>query len=107
MENLLEETKDELAGCHKTPKDVLWVGTSDGSKAITWEEFEKIAAFDYDEGYGEIEIRPDLVVVGKGWWLERHEYDGEEWLEYKEQPKLQENHKKLTRIKATPNEQHL
>jgi len=107
MENLLEETKNKLVIHHNTPKDVLWVGTAKGTEAITWEEFEKMADFDYDTGYGAVEIRPDLVVVGKDWWLERHEYDGEEWWEYKEQLQLQENPKKLTRIKATPEEQPL
>ena len=75
MENLLEETKEKLADCHKTPKDVLWVGTSDGSEAITWEEFEKLANFEYDNGRShDLEIRSDLVVVGKGWWLQREEW---------------------------------
>ena len=95
MENLLEETKEKLAVCHKTPKDVLWVGSSDGSEAITWEEFEKMADFDHDAGYGAAEIRMDLVVVGKDWWLERYEYDGSEWWVYKEQPKLLKLHKEL------------
>ena len=99
MENLLEETKEKLAVCHKTPKDVLWVGTSDGSEAITWDEFEKMADFDYDDGYGAAEIRMDLVVVGKDWWLERYEYDGSEWWEYKERPKLLKNHKKLNKLR--------
>ena len=107
MENLLEETKEKLVGCHKTPKDVLWVGTSDGSEAITWEEFEKMADFDYDNGYGAVDIRLNLVIVGKDWWLERYEYDGDEFWIYKKQPKLQENPKKLTRVKATPEEQPL
>ena len=97
MENLLEETKEKLAVCHKTPKDVLWVGSSDGSEAITWEEFEKMADFDYDDGYGAAEIRMDLVVVGKDWWLERYEYDGSEWV-YKEQPKLLKLHKELNKL---------
>lgn len=26
----------------------------------------------------------DLIVCGKNWWLERHEYDGAEWWEFKE-----------------------
>ena len=52
-------------------------------------------------------IRLDLVLVGKDWWLKRYEYDGDECWEYKEQPKLQENHKKLIRIKATQEEQPL
>ena len=107
MINLLEETKENLRARSKTPNDVLWVGTKDGTEAITWEEFAKLADFDYDDGYGGIEIRLDLAVVGKDWWLERHEYDGSEWWEYKEQPKLQENHKELARIKATPEEQPL
>ena len=98
--NLLEETKEKLADCHKTPKDVLWIGTSDGSEAITWEEFEQIANFDYDSGYGTAEIRLDLVVVGRDWWLERYEYDGAEWWVYKEQPKLLENHKKLSMLRG-------
>ena len=98
MENLLEETKEKLAVCHKTPKDVLWVGSSDGSEAITWEEFEKMADFDYDDGYGAAEIRMDLVVVGKDWWLERYEYDGSEWWVYKEQPKLLKLHKELNKL---------
>ena len=107
MENLLEETKNKLTVCRKAPKDVLWVGTDDGSESITWEEFAKIADFEYDDGYGAVEIRLDLVLVGKDWWLKRYEYDGDECWEYKEQPKLQENHKKLIRIKATPEEQPL
>ena len=107
MINLLEETKENLRARSKTPNDVLWVGTKDGTEAITWEEFAKLADFDYDDGYGGVEIRPDLAIVGKGWGLERHEYDGSEWWEYKEQPKLQENHKELARIKATPEEQPL
>ena len=107
MVNLLEETEDKLRNCHKAPKDVLWIGTDDGTEAITWDEFAKMADFNYDDDYGKIDIRLNLVVVGKDWWMERHEYDGSEWWEYKEQPKLKENSKKLTRIKTMPGEQHV
>ena len=107
MENLLEETKEKLEACHKSPQDVLWVGTNDGSEATTWEEFAKLADFDYNDDYGAVEIRLDLVIVGKDWRLERYEYDGSECWAYKEQPKLQENHKELARIKATSEEQPL
>jgi hypothetical protein len=27
-----------------------------------------------------------IIVVGKDWWLERHEYDGSEWWEFKTMP---------------------
>ena len=100
MENLLEETKEKLEVCHKSPKDVLWVGTSDGSEATTWEEFEKMADFEYDEGIGSYEIRLDLVVVGKGWWLERYEYDGSGWWAYKECPKILKLHKELKELRV-------
>ena len=94
--NLLKETKKKLSIHNKTPKDVLWIGTKDGSEAMNWGEFVKIADFEYDNGYGEAWIYLNLVVVGKGWWLERFEYDGSEWWEYKEPPKLLKNHKKLS-----------
>ena len=107
MENLFKETKKMLEVCHKTPKDEVWIGTYKGTEFITWTEFTKLANFDYNNDFGAIEIRPDLVVMGKDWWLERHEYDTKEWWEYKELPKLKENPKKLTRLKATPDDQHL
>ena len=34
-----------------------------------------------------LEVAEDLVVVGDNWWIERHEYDGNEWWEYKEKAK--------------------
>lgn len=27
------------------------------------------------------------MIVGDDWWMERHEYDGSEWWEFKELPK--------------------
>jgi hypothetical protein len=82
--NLLEETisKIEHNGC--SVKDVQWVGNE--YRCISWEEFVKIANIVYDEGFGGTRIAYDLMVVGKDWWLERHEYDGNEWWEYKKMP---------------------
>ena len=53
---------------------------------FTWEEFAKLANKKYDNGYGGNEVPLDLIVVGKDWWLERHEYDGAEWWEFKKLP---------------------
>jgi len=78
MVNLLEETLEKLKECGFRESDVSWVGSKDGEYAISWEEFKKIADIEYDNGYGTPEIAIDLVVVGKDWWLERHEYDGSE-----------------------------
>lgn len=38
-------------------------------------------------GYGAAHVPTDLAIVGKGWWLERGEYDGSEWWNFKETPK--------------------
>jgi hypothetical protein len=32
-----------------------------------------------------------LEIVGDDWWLERHEYDGAEWWEYKTKPSMPES----------------
>ena len=100
MVNLLEETIEVLKSKGKDEKDVMWVGSRDGKYAISWEEFKKIADIEYDCKFGAQEIAEDLVVVGKDWWLERHEYDGSEWWEFKTLPRKQRNPKKFTKVKA-------
>ena len=56
--------------------------------AITKENFEQVAKkSEYYSGFGTAKVAEDLVIVGDDWWLERHEYDGSEWWEYKETPK--------------------
>ena len=94
--NLLRETIEELKENKKKEKDVLWVGSKDNY--ITWNEFKKIADIEYDNGYGGQEIAMDLLIVGKDFWLERQEYDGSEWWEFKEtpcKPKAKGNIKKV------------
>lgn len=101
MANLLKETIECLEDNGKMPSDVLWVGRSkysccgyEAGKAIyklqyyksTWRDFCSKADFEYDAGYGLPEIPTDLIVVGKDFWLERHDYDGSEWWEFKTIP---------------------
>lgn len=92
MINFLEETLDMLKDCGKTEDDVIWVGrceywaSSYPDVKNTWEWFKSKANFEYDNGYGGAEIPLSLVVVGEDFWLERHEYDGSEWWEYKRIP---------------------
>ena len=87
-ESLLKETLESLKNYNKHPADVFWVGSCDGAYKIGWSEFAEIADFEYDSGYGGQEIARDLVVVGNDWWLERGEYDGSEWWEFKRMPQL-------------------
>lgn len=98
MTNLLEETLDALTANEKSPADVRWVGAPEAAflRGIgkpktpipfgSWQDFEKFADFDYDSGYGGAEVNTALVIVGDDWWLERGEYDGSEWWEFKTLP---------------------
>lgn len=81
MVNLLEETKEILEHNNYTLDDIEWVGTS--LHYIDKEEFIKLANVTYYNGFGAQEVADNLILVGKDFWLERHEYDGSEWWELK------------------------
>lgn len=83
--NLWEETIEKLQKNGKTFDDVVYICGSEFK--ITKEDFVKYSKTDYDSGFGAPEVAEDLIVVGTDFWLERHEYDGSEWWEYKEMPK--------------------
>lgn len=86
MKNLRLETAEILQQHGKTAADVLWVQW-EGKFHCTFEEFVAAANFfEYDDGYGGAEVATSLKVVGKDWWLERGEYDGSEWWEFKTLP---------------------
>ncbi|CYZ86348.1 hypothetical protein [Streptococcus suis] len=86
MTNLWEETIEVLKEHGKTFDGVRFIQGNDFK--ITKENFENVAKkTNYDSGYGSANVATDLVVVGKNWWLERGEYDGAEWWDYKESPK--------------------
>lgn len=70
--NLLKETLDKMKRNDVSPEDVVYVFNSFGY--CSWEEFEKWANFDYNNGYGLIAIDLNLIVRGSDWWLERSEY---------------------------------
>jgi hypothetical protein len=40
----------------------------------------------------------DLIIVGDNWWLERKEYDGSEWFEFKKKKKEPDTVVKITKI---------
>ena len=86
MTNLKEETIKRLEEHGKKPEEIRWVGCS--SFKIPISEFWKLADEFYDSSYGSTEVAEDLLIVGDNWWLERHEYDGAEWWEYKTVPRI-------------------
>ena len=81
--NLWKETVAKLEKHGKTVADIKFVQTYRG-RIKNFEELAK--KIDYDDGYGGQQIEPSLVIVGDDWWLERAEYDGAEWFEFKKQP---------------------
>lgn len=89
MQNLYNETIDILKENGKTESDVIWFGhLFSDYEAVEYprEKFKEFLNFKYDKGYGLSEVDEHLCVVGHDWWLERHEYDGLEWWEYKTLP---------------------
>ena len=88
--NLLEETIKTLEENNKKPKDVLWCGSEEFGY-FKWKEFKELSDFEYDNGFGHQEVAGDLIIVGNDWWLERQEYDGSEWWEYKTFPEKPKN----------------
>ena len=104
MINLLNETKEMLVSHGKWCEDVEFVvGFSSSTEGYlrwsshsndelvrtTWEEFAAKANKNYDNSFGGTEVLEVTMIVGKDFWLERHEYDGSEWWEYKELPKAE------------------
>ena len=85
MGNLWEETIEFLKENDKTFEDVLFIQGEDFK--VTKENFEIVAKkTNYDAGFGAQHVATDLVLVGDDWWIERAEYDGSEWWEYKSIP---------------------
>lgn len=104
MMNCLEELKDWLSGCKKDWHDIKFAGiiyrasgmyydtTEKAKLPPNWND-EQLAEFievckriSYCDGYG-AQTLFGCVVFNDGSWLERHEYDGAEWWEYKRTPR--------------------
>ena len=87
LRNLLNETIVKCKEVGKGINDidrVQWVENLQNIKC-DWKTFADAARhIEYDSGFGAQKIEPSLAVVFKdGTWLERAEYDGAEWWEYK------------------------
>lgn len=97
LRNFLEETIKCLQDNGKSPSEVLWVG----DRLIgyfTWDDFKDVANIEYDPGFGSAEINDQIIIVGDNWWMERQEYDGSEWWEFKTLPQKPSYYKKPTKI---------
>lgn len=85
MANLWKETIECLNENGKTFDDVLFIKGDNFD--ITKDNFEGVAKkTNYDNSYGAQQVARDIVLVGENWWIERAEYDGSEWWEFKIKP---------------------
>ena len=89
MVNFLKETKELVDASGMTP---IYIGLADGNVTMTWEHFQTIADFDYDDGFGDNVIHLDFIVAFEdGSYLKREEYDGSEWWLHVKPFKMPEN----------------
>lgn len=94
--NLLEETTEVLQQYNLTPRDIRWVSatlyhpdyTTTTCTGTAGDFLAAALLYNYDSGYGGQEVNDSLLIVGDDWWLERHDYDGSEWWEFKQMPTL-------------------
>ena len=96
MENLWEETIRKLELYDKTFDDVKMICGDEFQ--ITKEDFRLLADEPYDSGFGTQEVARDLMIVGDDWWMERHQYDGSEWWEFKQMPPVDLPFRKVKRL---------
>lgn len=83
-----------------TLDNILFIGSSDGKYAMSWEQFTKVADFEYDYGFGSAEVCTDLVILMNDHGIfYRGEYDGSEWWGYKSAPKHISNPKPIHTLK--------
>ncbi len=84
--NFLQETLYVLHCNGKKPSDVLHVVNE--HRMGTWAEFALMSDFEYNSGYGTstVSVDPQLVILGKDWWLKRGDYDGSSWWEFMTYP---------------------
>jgi hypothetical protein len=72
-------------------KDKKDAELKEGYTQEEYEEFLNQLDFKYDNGYGGQQIYGIIWLMEEGTWLERGEYDGSEWWEYKKCPKIPDN----------------
>jgi len=110
MTNALQELLEKIDKHNLSIKDILWIkialyddmehitsslAINNNNKEISTKLTNTLSSFNYDSGYAAIGIQEDSIIMFKdNTWLERNEYDGSEWWEFKSIPKF-----KLTKEK--------
>lgn len=99
---LLTETLYYIEKLEQSPDNITFIGSADGKYECTWLEFETLADFNYDSGFGTQEVPCDLVIVFENnTMLERYEYDGAERWRFCVIPKAKPNPSKIKSLNGT------
>jgi hypothetical protein len=69
-------------------KNKMDINLREGHSIGEYEEFLHKLDFEYDNGYGGQVLHGTVWLTEENTWLERGEYDGSEWWEYKECPQI-------------------
>ena len=98
-QTFLNETLESIKFSGHTHKDIIFIGSEKTGHSCTWQEFEKLADFTYDNGFGSTKIATDLkIVFSDGATMWRGEYDGSEWWEYSQPFKMPTELKPIRRL---------
>ena len=98
----LEETKSTIKCATISAGESHWyfdqytkalscVELKQGYTQEQYEQFLTLLDFDYDNGFGGQQIHGTVWLMQEETWLERGEYDGSEWWEYRKCPKVPDN----------------
>lgn len=99
MTNFLEETKEEINKSQQLIQDIIFIGSVETGHSCTWQEFKKLADFDYSSCFGAHYIPIDLCIVFKDKSkLIRSEYAGSEWWEFSDCFKEPKERFKITKL---------
>ena len=102
MISLIVETLTAIKASGHTPADLIFIGSEESGHSCTWREYQQLADFEYNSGYGANEIPTDLILVfsdGSTMW--RGEYDGAEWWEFSPPFIMPEDLKPIKTLKGT------
>lgn len=95
MINLLKETTHILEQHKKTLNDIEYIYLGDKCIKSKNVDLNELLNFEYDDGYGKVEINTVFRLVGKDFWLERDEEDGSEWWKFETKPSFKNEVKEI------------
>jgi len=77
--NLLAETITAINEFDHQIDDIVFIGSVEGF-SCSWEEFTKLADFEYNNSFGGEVVATDLrILFADGLYMVRGEFDGSEW----------------------------